>query len=63
MSCLDACNSDYCPSVATAPTIPMPTLLDTKNQSIMMISSEYHLILYETVNYIADPLPIVGQLL
>jgi hypothetical protein len=30
-------NSDYCPLVATAPTIPMPSLLDTKNQSNMMI--------------------------
>jgi hypothetical protein len=30
-------NSDYCPLVAMEPTIPMPSLLDTKNQSNMMI--------------------------
>jgi hypothetical protein len=30
-------NSGYCPSIATAPTTPMASLLDTKNQSYMMI--------------------------
>jgi hypothetical protein len=30
-------NSDYCTLVATAPTILMPSLLDTKNQSNMRI--------------------------
>jgi hypothetical protein len=59
-------NSDYCPLVATAPTIPMPSLLDTKNQSNMMIPSECHLTLYDTVDCIVNPLPlkdlpIVGQ--
>jgi hypothetical protein len=43
-------NSDYCPSVATAPTIPTPSLLDTKNQSNMTIPSECHLTLHETVD-------------
>jgi hypothetical protein len=51
-------NSDYCSSVATAPTIPMPSLLDTKNQSNMTIPSECHLTLYETVDCIVDPLPL-----
>jgi hypothetical protein len=45
-------NSDYCPSVATAPTIPMPSLLDTKNQSNVMFPSECHLTLYPTVDCI-----------
>jgi hypothetical protein len=59
-------NSDYCPLVASAPTIPTPSLLDTKNQSNMRIPSECHLTLYDTVDYIVDPLPlkdlpIVGQ--
>jgi hypothetical protein len=43
-------NSDYCSLVATAPTIPMPSLLDTKNQSNMRIPSECHLTLYDTVD-------------
>jgi hypothetical protein len=59
-------NLDYCPSVANAPTIPMPSLLDTKNQSNMAIPLECHLTLYETVDCIVDRLPlkdllIVGQ--
>jgi hypothetical protein len=51
-------NSDYCPSVATAPTIPMPSLLDTKNQSNMVIPSECHLTLYETVDCVVNHLPL-----
>ena len=44
-------NSGYnCPLVATAPIILMPCLLDTKNQSNMMIPSECHLTLYDTVD-------------
>jgi hypothetical protein len=60
-------NSGYnCPLIATATTILMPCLLNTKNQSHMMILSEYHLTLYNTVDCVADPLPlldlpIVGQ--
>jgi hypothetical protein len=41
-----------------APTIPMPSLLDTKNQSNMAILSECHLTLYETVDCVVDPLPL-----
>jgi hypothetical protein len=53
-------NSGYnCPSVATAPTILMICLLDTKNQSNMMILSECHLTLYDTANCIANPLPLL----
>jgi hypothetical protein len=52
-------NSDYCPLVATAPTIPMPSILDTKNQSNMMVPSECHLTLYETVDCVVDPLPLL----
>jgi hypothetical protein len=51
-------NSDYCPLVATAPTIPMPSQLDTKNKSNMMIPSECHLTLYQTVDCFVDPLPL-----
>jgi hypothetical protein len=60
-------NSGYnCPSVATAPTILTPCPLDTKNQSNMMIPLECHLTLYDTVDCIVNPLPlmdfpIVGQ--
>jgi hypothetical protein len=59
-------NSDCCPLVATAPTIPMPSLLDTENQSNMRIPSECHLTLYDTVDCIVNSLPlkdltIVGQ--
>jgi hypothetical protein len=44
-------NSSYnCPLLATAPIILMPYLLDTKNQSNMMIPSECHLTLYDTVD-------------
>jgi hypothetical protein len=50
--------SDYCPSVATAPTIPTSSLLDTKNQSNMMIPSECHLTLYQIVGCIVNPLPL-----
>jgi hypothetical protein len=51
-------NSDYCPLLATAPTIPMPSLLDTKNQSNKTIPSECHLTLYETVDFVVNPLPL-----
>jgi hypothetical protein len=51
-------NPDYCPLVASAPIIPMPSQLDTKNQSNMMIPSECHLTLYQTVDCIVDPLPL-----
>jgi hypothetical protein len=59
-------DSDYCPSVATAPTILMPSALDTKNQSNMRILSECHLTLFDIVDCIVNPLhlkdlPIVGQ--
>jgi hypothetical protein len=59
-------NSDYCSLVATAPTIPMPSLLDTKSQSNMTIPSKYHLTWYDTVDCIVEPLPlldlpIIGQ--
>jgi hypothetical protein len=60
-------NSGYnCPLAATAPTILMACLLDNKNQSNMMIPSECHLTLYDTVDCIVNPLhlmdlPIVGQ--
>jgi hypothetical protein len=53
-------NSGYnFPSVATAPTILMPCLLDTKNQSDMRIPSEYHLTLYDTVDCFSNPLPLM----
>jgi hypothetical protein len=52
-------SSNYCPSLAaSAPTLPTPSLLDTKNQSNMMILSECHLTLYQTVDCIVDPLPL-----
>jgi hypothetical protein len=59
-------NSDCCPLVATAPTIPTPSLLDTENQSNMRIPSECLLTLYDTVDCIVNSLPlkdlaIVGQ--
>jgi hypothetical protein len=60
-------NSDYnCLLVATAPTILMPCLLDTKNQSNMRIPLEPHLTLYSTEGCIVnllplEDLPIVGQ--
>jgi hypothetical protein len=59
-------NSDSFSLVATAPTIPMPSLLDTKNQSNMTIPSKCHLTWYDTVDCIVEPLPlpdlpIVGQ--
>jgi hypothetical protein len=41
-----------------APTIPMPSLLDTKNQSYVMIPSECHMTLYDTVDWVDDPLPL-----
>jgi hypothetical protein len=52
-------DSDYnCPSVATAPTILMPCLFDTKNQSNMRIPLEPHLTLYGTKGCIVNPLPL-----
>jgi hypothetical protein len=57
-------NSGYnCPLVATAPTILMPCLLDPKNQSNVTIPSECHLHLYDTVDYIADPLSLLDLLI
>ncbi len=57
-------NSGYnCPLVATATTILMPCLLNTKNQSRMMILSECHLTLYDTVDCIANPLPLLDLLI
>jgi hypothetical protein len=50
-------DSGYCPSVATAPTILMPSLIDTKNPSKMRIPLECHLTLYDTVDCIVDHLP------
>jgi hypothetical protein len=49
-------DSGYLPSVATAPTILMPSLLDSKNPSNMRIPSECHLTLSDTVDYLVDPL-------
>jgi hypothetical protein len=51
---------------ATSPNILMPSLLNTKNQSNMRIPSECHLTLYDTVDFIVNPLPledlpVVGQ--
>jgi hypothetical protein len=51
-------DSGYCPSVATTPTILMPSLLDTDNPSNMRIPSECHLTLSDTVDCIVDPLPL-----
>jgi hypothetical protein len=51
-------DAGYCPSVATAPTILMPSLLDTKNSSNMRIPLECHLTLYDTVDCIVDPLSL-----
>jgi hypothetical protein len=53
-------NSGYnCLLVATATTTMMPCLLNTKNQSHMMILTECHLILDYTGDCIADPLPLL----
>jgi hypothetical protein len=51
-------DSGYCPLVATAQTIQMPSLLDTKNPSNMRIPLECHLTLYDTVDCIVDSLPL-----
>jgi hypothetical protein len=51
-------NSDYCTLVATAPTILMPSLLDTKNQSNMRIPLKCLLTLYGTKGCIVNSLPL-----
>jgi hypothetical protein len=57
-------NSGYnCPLAATTPTILMPCLLDTKNQSNVMIPSECHLTLYDTVDCIVNPLHLIDLLI
>jgi hypothetical protein len=57
-------NTGYnCPLVTTAPTILIQCLLDTKNQSNLMIPSECHLSLYFTLGCIADPLPLLDLLI